>query len=461
MKITDTLRRSSRSLRSAKLRTFLTAMAIAVGAFTLTLTLAASNGLRHYTDQLIQNNFDPAELMVGRDREVSNTGAPKTEPQEFDESVTALQTGPGAGFQIKQVTEADIASLKTKPYAEQVRENYQISIRYVTREGQKRYTGGVEQYNPAQKPELAAGTLSGRDIADGQVLLPESYLEELGFKSAEDALGKQITISVAKPFSEASLNALFSQLQSGASLQSLAEQSKPDEKLFTYTVAAVTKKPSLASFSFGVLPLRLSAADSRALYDYTSQGTNNYGKFMFVSLRVKDGEDETKLEAAKQDLLKDGFFVTSTKDVQQAITQFVDILTIMVGVFGLITVIASVFGIVNTQYISVLERTREIGLMKALGLSRSEISQLFVFESTWIGFLGGVLGSLAGFLLGSAMNPAISKQINFGAGNNLLIFKPVQFVVLVLFLMVVATVAGLLPARKAAKLDPIEALRTE
>ncbi len=282
----------------------------------------------------------------------------------------------------------------------------------------------------------------------------------LGFKDAEEALGKEIVISVARPFTAPDLGALQAQLQSGASLEALAAQSPP-EKLFSYNVGAVTKKPSLASLNFGVIPLRLSGTDARALYNYTTEGTTNHGKFMFVNVRVKDGEDETKLEVAKQDLLNDGYYVTSTKDVQKAITQFVDVLTIMVGVFGLITVIASVFGIVNTMYISVLERTREIGLMKALGLSRSEISQLFVFESTWIGFLGGLLGALLGFLLGTAINPGISEQINLGEGNSLLIFKLSNFVVLILFLMLVATLSGLLPARKAAKLDPIEALRTE
>lgn len=461
MRISDTIRRSGRSLKSAKLRTLLTALAIAVGAFTLTLTLAASNGLQEYTNKLVANNFDPAELLVGRDREVSNTGAPKTEPQEFDESITSLQTGPGAGFQVKQVTKEDIEKLRAKPYAEQVKENFQITIRYVTRNNQKKYTGAIEQYNPAQKPELLTGSLPNTDIGEGRILLPESYISTLGFNSAEEAIGQKIQISVAKPVSEETIAAFIQSLQSGASPQQLAQKAKAEEKIFTYEIAAVTKKPSVASLTFGVMPLRISRADARALYDYTTAGTANYDKFLYVSLRVKDGNDEAKLEAAKADLLSDGFFVTSTKDIQQAITQFVDILTIMVGVFGLITVIASVFGIVNTQYISVLERTREIGLMKALGLSRGEISQLFMFESTWIGLLGGLLGSLAGFLLGSALNPALTKQINLGEGNSLLLFEPVQMILLLIFLMLVATVAGLLPARKAAKLDPIEALRSE
>jgi putative ABC transport system permease protein len=62
-------------------------------------------------------------------------------------------------------------------------------------------------------------------------------------------------------------------------------------------------------------------------------------------------------------------------------------------VFGILALIASVFGIINTQYISVLERTREIGLMKALGMRGRHVSRLFQYEAAWIGFLGGTLGA--------------------------------------------------------------------
>jgi putative ABC transport system permease protein len=99
--------------------------------------------------------------------------------------------------------------------------------------------------------------------------------------------------------------------------------------------------------------------------------------------------------------------------------------------------------------------------MKALGMRKKDIGRLFRFEAAWIGFLGGVIGSLLAFLLGTLMNPWITKKLDLGQGNNLLIYKPAQVIILIAVLMVVATVAGLLPARKAAKLDPIEALRTE
>ena len=129
--------------------------------------------------------------------------------------------------------------------------------------------------------------------------------------------------------------------------------------------------------------------------------------------------------------------------------------------FGVLALIASVFGIINTQYISVLERTQQIGLMKALGMRRRDVSRLFRFEAAWIGFLGGIIGSGIAWGIGTLANPKISDALGIGAENHLLVFQPAPMIGLIIGLMLVAIGAGILPARKASKLDPVEALRTE
>ena len=461
MYFSDIIKRSGRSLTSAKLRTLLTALAIAVGAFTLSITLAASNGLHDYTSKLINNNFDRSELLVGRDKAVGSSNAISAEPQEYDPSVSAVQIGAKGSVQIKKITEDEAQQLRAKSTIAQVRENFQITINYVTRTGQKKYTGSAQAYNPSQKPELSSGvTPSSGDIAVGGILLPESYVSRLGFDSAQAAVGQTIDVDVSQPFSAESLQSLLASKQTVAQLASSAANIKPKDQVFSYKVIAVTKKTA-TSLAVGVEPIRLSSTDSRAMYDFTAKGTSDYNKFVYVSASVKDGSDPAKLSAAQKDLESQGYYVQSSKDIEKTITQFVDILTIMVGVFGLITVIASVFGIVNTQYISVLERTREIGLMKALGISRNEVSYLFMLEATWIGFLGGAIGVIVGTILGIAINPMLTKKLELGTGNSLLIYRPLQMIALIVALMLVATIAGLLPSRKAAKLDPIDALRTE
>ena len=99
--------------------------------------------------------------------------------------------------------------------------------------------------------------------------------------------------------------------------------------------------------------------------------------------------------------------------------------------FGALAILASIFGIINTQYISVLERTQQIGLMKALGARGRDIGKLFRYEAAWIGMLGGLIGVLLAFLV-TLLNPAIANFLSLEAGTELLQMDWIMSGVLVL-----------------------------
>jgi putative ABC transport system permease protein len=421
MKAIDVFRRSGRNLRQAKMRTLLTALAIAVGGFTLTLTLAAATGAHEFTNRLISANFDPKSIVVAKDKNFFGAGSNK--PQEYSPDLNVSN-----GALVKQFNSADIKKLEALPHVKQVLPGYSITAQFITREGAKRFTGAVNLYDPTSKPQIAAGHIPA-DMARDEVLLPDDYMTFLKFKNAQDAIGKSITIQVRQ-----------------LTGQTMAKQ---------YKIVAVTTKSTL-SIDFNPTGPYVSVDEAKELNTFITANTVLADLVPLVSIRG----DGVPAEDLKAEVTPLGYEARTAKDLQKFLDQIITLLQSIIIVFGLIALIASFFGVVNTQYISVLERTREIGLMKALGTSRRTVSRLFMVEATWIGFMGAGLGALAAWIVGTAMNPWISQKLSF-CNDRLLIFKPGQIAALIAFLMLITTIAGLLPARKAAKLDPIEALRTE
>ncbi|MCA9332505.1 ABC transporter permease [Candidatus Saccharibacteria bacterium] len=457
MKVIDTLRRSNRSLLSAKARTILTALAIGVGAFALTLTLSASNGAERFVNQIVSDNFDPAELIVSADEAVFNR-VDTSKPQEYDESFGEIASQAGATTQIKQIDAEDIEKISQVDGVDSVREGVSVSLKYLTREGQKKYVGVVGTFSPYQKPDLLAGEIP-ESLGNRQILLPEGYLSSLGFVNPEDAVGKTVRLVMNKSTGSSLLAQAQSEQGINISQESLMEFQKEVEFSEDFTIVAVLKKP-VTSQPGTELYMYAGIEDTKRLNDIIKEGTPGFQKYSYIFVRVKDGENESKLIEVQNKLKDMGYEAQSVKDTQEFLNQIIGVLRGIVITFGLIALIASVFGVINTMYISVLQRTREIGLMKALGMRKRDVGRLFRFEAAWIGFIGGAIGSLLAFVIGSLMNPWITKKLELG-DDSLLVFDIKQIVVLIFLLVLVAIFAGLLPARKATKLDPIEALRTE
>ncbi len=424
----DIIRRSGRAIRQAKIRTLLTAAALAVGGFTLTATLAAANGARAYGNKLIDTNFDPSSLIVAKNKNVFGGGGTTNKPQPYSSSFTNV-----GGKTINMLDQQDLNKLASFPGVQSVFEPYTTSVQYITGPNGSKYTGSVEAFNPNISHQYAAGGVTG-NIPEGKVVVPADYLSLLGYKNAQSAIGQNINIQVR-------------QILGGQADKS-------------YTIMAILTPPSTLIGGNVNSTLFLNANDARSIYDYVNKGTINYNRFLTAIVRVKDGTNQAKLNAVQNEIKNAGYGAESAKNAQAVINQIVNVLQIIIVVFGLITLVASFFGIVNTQYISVLERTREIGLMKALGMSSKNVSKLFIVEAAWIGGIGAVLGSIVAIIIGVLINPWISNKINF-SNSRLLLFRPSQVIGLIIFLIIIAVIAGLLPARKAAKLDPIEALRTE
>ena len=458
MKLPDIVRRAGRSLREAKLRTFLTSLAIAVGAFTVTLSLAAGTGTRDYTEKLIQSNVDEQLILIASDEKVLGigdmSGATQAGLTEYSEN-----QGSVGRMSIEMMGSDDLDKIDKIKGIEEPKPVVQVQPKYLQFEGDgRKFTSQIMMYGSGLVVEASAGSLpdSGAQLAGDEMVVPESYLETINIDNPKDAVGKKVTITLERAGRVPAESEIAEAMASGGPT-AVAKLAGSETKQYEFTIRAVTKSPSMAVMETLSTP-QIPASTALDMHDFTTKGTDYYGKFPAVTARVAA---DLVPEDVKAGVESAGYYAKTAKDFQSMIFSVVNLLQGIVIGFGVLALIASVFGVINTQYISVLERTQQIGLMKALGMRGRHVAKLFRYEAASLGLIGGVIGSAIAFAAGTAMNPWITEKLGLGEGNYLLVFDPLSIAILVVALSVVAIAAGYSPARKAAKLDPIEALRTE
>lgn len=212
-----------------------------------------------------------------------------------------------------------------------------------------------------------------------------------------------------------------------------------------YTVRGITKEA-------GVLNALMMIAELR----------NHVGIEEFERIQVRVVNNEA-LPIVEQELIDAGYRVTAlSKTVEQASKIFQGI-QITLAVFGGIALLVSAIGMFNTMTVTLLERTKEIGIMRTIGASPNDVKYLFVSESVVVGFLGGVTGILMGVILGVVVNVTLNALAVANGGQPVQLFAfPLWFLAFIAtFSAVVGYMTGIFPARRAATLNPLDAIRYE
>ncbi|MDN3495680.1 ABC transporter permease [Planococcus sp. APC 4015] len=424
------------TLRS-KLRTTLTVIAIFIGAFTLTTTSAIGTGVSDYITAQVGaiGSADVLTVSKAADGEAATEG---DGPQPYDPDAASAGAGggpsgpvalPGAGAAL---TPDDVAVLRDIDGVLAVTPLAQVSPDWIEFADNGRFQVSVNIAAGVSPADLAAGSALDNATDESQILLPTSYLENLGFDDADAAVGETVTFGLTDYLGEA--------------------------HEVTATVVGVQNESLLGS---GV---GLNSAMADELETITDTGKPDNIATTYISATVQIAEDSTpeQITEIKERLADEGFSAQTLEDQLGSFQLVINGIVGVLNAFAVIALLAAGFGIVNTLLMSVQERTREIGLMKAMGMSGGRVFALFSIEAVFIGFLGSALGAVVSIGIGIPLSSVLSQTVLSGLpGLDILQYAPASVITVILVVMALAFVAGTLPARRAARQNPIDALRYE
>ena len=282
--------------------------------------------------------------------------------------------------------------------------------------------GKNTEYLKLEDVKLTAGRQYSNESTD-EAIINVAAQNQL---ATGDAIGKEITLDVV------------------IRTELLSKDEKVKQFSKTFKIVGVVNDKSAP---FVYVPLHI----------FTDNGVVNYSNAK-VKMLNKNDVNQAKLQIENM-----GLKASSIKETIDQINQFFSIFQVILISFGGIAILVAALGMFNTLTISLIEKTREVGFMKALGTMRHDVYWLFTLESVLIGALGSVVGVASGVGLGVVLNSAIFGLAS-STGNQAveLFYIPAYLIFLILGSSVlVSLLTGVYPARRAAKISPLDAMRYE
>ncbi|MFC5381808.1 ABC transporter permease [Aquipuribacter nitratireducens] len=431
MRTTDLVRAAVANTFRSRLRTTLTVLALFVGSFTLTLTTALGAGVTDYVTRQVDSLGADDVLVVTAAAPDTSDGPAAYDPDTAASGAAATNPLPGAGGgsltdrSLEQLAEVDGLS-----DIEPVRATAVDYVRALDGTDEQRYQLSLAPTASIGRADLAAGDQLDPDGTARQVVLPEDYVEPLGFADPADAVGATVVLAVTDV---------------------LGQQHEVEAELVGVTNPSLLSGGGGASDALVADLAELQAADveQRPLY-------------AVATARFDPALDDDAVEALKAEVADLGMTAQTVEDQLGLVTTVIRGITGVLNAFAVVALVAAAFGIVNTLLMSVQERTREIGLMKALGMSSGRVFGLFSLEAVVLGLLGSLLGVLVATVVGTGLSSALAAgPLASLGGLDVLLFRPEAAAGVVGLIVAIAFLSGTLPARRAARQQPIDALRYE
>ena len=452
----DLLDLAVRNLRQSKLRNGLTTVGISVGVASLVAMLSLGVGLQQLATRRLAGSglFDTVFVTSRQDF------------RGFDKEDDAKAPNPEKSPVLDEAARTRISQLANVAEVEP-----EIRVMGEVLANGETHFGFVTGLPMSARENEAFDNLKGKffssDNADEAIVLLD-FAKELNPKDPTSLIGTDITLRYGER------QALTQELSDRPAMTGSDSSDGGDGYGFSVVrkqqplrvVGIIEQEPygGMRTVSRGriFLPIRTTERLNMAQFtDMRSSLRGSSGKtYMTLTVRVKD---PGKVQAVQDAVNAMGFRTFSVLDATKSLRRFFTVLDLFLGIFGSLALAVATLAIVNTLVMAVLERRREIGVMKAIGASDQDVKKLFFTEAGAMGFFGGVLGIGLGL--------AIGKAINFGTGIYLqrrqLPVEPVWIMPLwlvgaaIAFSIIVSLLAGLYPASRAAKLDPVQTLKYE
>jgi putative ABC transport system permease protein len=458
MKGYDLLDLAVRNLRQSKLRNGLTTIGISVGVASLVAMLSLGVGLQQLATKRLAGSgmFDTVFVTSRQDF------------RGFDKEDDAKAPNPDRAPLLDEPARRNITKLPNVTEVEpEMRVMGEVSYNGVT------HFGFVTGLPMSAKENEAFEALKGKFFSSNdanEIVILKDFAKELNPKDPDALLGQEITLR----YGERQALSTDTSGRPGMAAQDNGSSGGPDDSYgfsvvrktqAVKVIGLIEEEPygGMRTVSRGRIFLPVGTMERLNMAQFTDMRSSLRGtgkNYMTLTVRVKN---PGKVQSVQDAINQMGFRTFSVLDATKSLRRFFTVLDLFLGIFGSLALAVATLAIINTLVMAVLERRREIGVMKAIGASDGDVKKLFFTEAGAMGFFGGLLGIVLGFAIGKAINvgTGIYLQRHQLPAEPVWILPPWLIGAAIAFSILVSLVAGLYPASRAARLDPVQTLKYE